>query len=248
MRQVCRYTALALVCCAITQVRVVAVAQGERPRVAIGNAGSAVATKPGEADGASSPALTGERRPLYRLHKSDVVEIQFDIVPEFNQIQGIQPDGFLALRDCAPIAAEGMTLAELQDAVGKAYADTLNDPKITIILKDFDKPYFIATGEVLRPGKYELRADTTVAEGLAIAGGLNGQAKHSQVVLFRHVSADRVESHLIDVKRMLKSRDLEEDIHLKPGDFLFVPQNTISKIRKFMPASNLGMYWNGAQY
>jgi polysaccharide export outer membrane protein len=177
-----------------------------------------------------------------------VVEIQFDIVPEFNQIQGIQPDGFLALRDCAPIAAEGMTLAELQDAVGKAYADTLNDPKITIILKDFDKPYFIATGEVLRPGKYELRADTTVAEGLAIAGGLNGQAKHSQVVLFRHVSADRVESHLIDVKRMLKSRDLEEDIHLKPGDFLFVPQNTISKIRKFMPASNLGMYWNGAQY
>lgn len=248
MKWVCRYSALALVCCAIAQVRVVAVAQGERPRVAIGNAGYAVATKSGEADGASSPALTGERRPLYRLHKSDVVEIEFDVVPEFNQTQIIQPDGLLALRDCAPIAAEGMTLPELQSAVRQAYAETLNDPKITIALKDFDKPYFIATGEVLHPGKYELRADTTVAEALAIAGGLSGQAKHSQVVLFRHVASDRVESHVIDIKRMLKTRELAEDLQLKPGDFLYVPQNIISKIRRFMPASNLGLYWNGAQY
>src|SRR5205823_5837485 len=48
------------------------------------------ATDTGLADGngnlnLKSPSLTGVRRPLYRLHKSDVVEVQFTFSPEFNQ-------------------------------------------------------------------------------------------------------------------------------------------------------------------
>jgi len=39
-----------------------------------------------------------------------------------------------------------------------------------------------------------------------------------------------------------------EDAHLKPGDLLFVPQNTISKIRRYLPAQSFGMYWNPAQF
>jgi hypothetical protein len=47
---------------------------------------------------------------------------------------------------------------------------------------------------------------------------------------------------------MLKSRNLGEDFHLEPGDMLFVPQNTISKIRRYLPAPNLSMYLNPAQF
>ena len=51
-------------------------------------------------------------------------------------------------------------------------------------------------------------------EAVAIAGGFTQQAKHSQVVLFRRVSLDVAEAHLIDVKKMLNSRTLVEDWHL----------------------------------
>jgi protein involved in polysaccharide export with SLBB domain len=87
-----------------------------------------------------------------------------------------------------------------------------------------------------------------VTDGVAIAGGFTEQAKHSQVVLFRRVSGEQVETRLLDVKQMLKSRNLGEDIYLKPGDMLFVPQNTISKIRRYLPTSNFGTYVNPGQF
>lgn len=248
MRRVGTLTVLALACCLLQQVLVVAVAQEKRPRVAIEDAGRAAATKPGVADGAWSPALTGERRPLYRLRDSDVLEIAFTFAPEFNQTVTIRPDGFITPKGVDELYVQGMTVPEVREALRNLYAATLNDPEVTVVLANFDKPYFIATGEVTHPGKYELRGDTTVTEALAIAGGFTGNAKHSQVVLFRRSSPEQVEARLLDVKRMLKSRHLEEDARLMPGDLLFVPQSTIAKIRRYMPTSSLGMFWNPAQY
>jgi hypothetical protein len=51
-----------------------------------------------------------------------------------------------------------------------------------------------------------------------------------------------MEAHLLDVKKMLKSRDLTEDVHLRPGDMIFVPQNRISKISRYLPTTSLGLY------
>jgi len=47
---------------------------------------------------------------------------------------------------------------------------------------------------------------------------------------------------------MLNSRQLREDMHLRSGDLLFVPQNLISKIRQFLPASNLSLYSTPTQF
>src|SRR5579864_3471738 len=71
-----------------------------------------VAAKPGRADGLGNPLLGGERRPLYRLRTSDVVEVTFTVSPEFNQILTVQPDGYLALKDAGLVIAEGLTLPE----------------------------------------------------------------------------------------------------------------------------------------
>jgi polysaccharide export outer membrane protein len=100
----------------------------------------------------------------------------------------------------------------------------------------------IAGGEVERPGKYDLRSDITLTEAVALAGGFNDRSKHSQVILFRRVNTEIVESHLVDVKSLMKSRNLSEDIHLMPGDFVFVPQNTLSKIKRFLPTSDMSLY------
>jgi protein involved in polysaccharide export with SLBB domain len=47
---------------------------------------------------------------------------------------------------------------------------------------------------------------------------------------------------------MLASRNLEEDFELQPGDLLFVPQNRISKIRKYLPVSSLSTFFTPAQF
>ena len=206
------------------------------------------ASNPGQADGKGDPALGGERHPLYRLSTSDTFEVNFTFSPEFNQTLTVQPDGYVALRGAGPVLAEGLSVGELQKAIAKAYLGFLHDPEVTVTLKEFEKPYFLASGEVSRPGKYELRGDLTVTEAVAIAGGFTQQARHSQVVLFRRISLDVAEAHLVDAKRMLNSRNLREDWHLRPGDFIFVPQSRISKVRKFVPASAMNWYLNPLQF
>jgi polysaccharide biosynthesis/export protein len=205
-------------------------------------------TQSGIAGGLGDPVLGGDRHPLYRLSKSDVVDANFTFSPDFNQSLTVQPDGFVVLRGAGTLLAEGLTLPELQQAVSNAYRSFLHQPEITLTLKDFTKPYFLASGQVARPGKYELRGDLTVNEAIAIAGGFTPQARHSQVVLFRRVSADVAETHVLDLKKMLDSRNLREDLPLRPGDFIFVPQSRISKIRKFVPTNSMSWYMNPLQY
>ncbi|MGC2474606.1 MAG: polysaccharide biosynthesis/export family protein [Candidatus Sulfotelmatobacter sp.] len=206
------------------------------------------ATKPGKADGRRNPMLGGERRPLYRLRPSDVAEVTFTVAPEFNQILTVQPDGYVMLKDVGPLDAEGLTMPEFAEAVQKAYRGYLHDPEAAVVLKDFERPYFIVGGQVGKPGKYEMRSDTTVAEAVQIAGGFTSEAKHSQVVLFRRVNDDLMETRVLDLKKMLKQSSLKEDAHLRPGDLIFVPQNTISKIARFMSKPSVSMYMNSSQF
>lgn len=213
-------------------------------------AGGSITTaeKAGGADGLGNPLLGGQRHPLYRLQPSDVVEITFVVAPEFNQTLTVQPDGYVMLRDAGMLDVQGRNMQEFTEAVQKAYRGYLHDPEVAVALKEFERPYFIVGGEVGKPGKYELRSDTTVAEAVQIAGGLTQQSKHSQVVLFRRVNDDLVETRLLNLKKMLKGRSLKEDAHLLPGDLVFVPQNSISKIARFLSKPSVSMYMNSPQF
>jgi polysaccharide export outer membrane protein len=224
-------------------------AQKDRSDTATGAATAApIGQSTGAAGDVMSLGLTGERRPLYRLCKSDVIQVSFTFSPEFDQTVTVQPDGYIVLKGVGSIFVESATLAEASNAVRGAYALMLHEPEVTLTLKDFEKPYFIATGEVGHPGKYELRSETTVTEAVAIAGGFTQQAKHSQVVLFRRVSEQFAETRVLNIKQALRARKLDEDVRLRPGDLVYVPQNQISKVRKFIPIPSLGMYYNPASF
>jgi polysaccharide biosynthesis/export protein len=189
----------------------------------------------------ASAAASGfqERHPRYRLRKGDSFELDFAMTPDFNQTVSVQPDGYITLKAAGSVFVEGQTLPELTETLKTAYANVLHEPVIAISLKDFEKPYFIASGQVVKPGKYDLRSDLTVTEAVAIAGGLSDKAKHSQVVLFHPVPGGGFQAKLINVKKLLASRDLSEDVQLQPGDMLYVPQNAFSKIRPFLPNSSV---------
>lgn len=168
------------------------------------------------------------------------MDLHFPFTPEFDQTVTVQPDGYISLRGVGDVHVEGQTVPELTQKLQSSYQTILHDPIISIVLKDFEKPYFIVGGEVSRPGKYDLRGDTTVVQALQIAGGLGEDAKHSNVYLFRRVSNDWVETTKLNVKKMLHSGELAEDLHLRPGDMVFVPKSTMGKIRRYIPAPSAG--------
>jgi polysaccharide export outer membrane protein len=211
-----------------------------------GSTGMAVA-KTGQADGTGNPRLEG-RRPLYRLNRSDVVALSFTLSPEFDQTLTIQPDGYVTLKDAGPVLGQGLTVEEFRLAVGRAYTGYLHDPQVAVALKEFEHPYFVAGGEVGKPGKYELRADTSIMEAVEIAGGFTHEARHSQVLLFRRVNDDLVEAHVFNLKKMLKEKSLGEASQLRPGDLVFVPQNSISKIGQYLSKPALSMYVSSTQF
>jgi len=192
--------------------------------------------------GSTTQPAFAQRAERYQLRKSDSFEIDFALSPELNQAITVQPDGYITLRSAGTIPAEGLTIPELTEKIREAYLGILHDPIITIELKDFDKPYFIASGQLGKPGKYDLRSDLTITEAVAVAGGFTEASKHSQVVLFRPGQNGMTEARIINVKKMLKSHDLAEDIHLKPGDMIFVPQNQYSKISRYLPTTSLALY------
>jgi polysaccharide export outer membrane protein len=181
---------------------------------------------------ASAPVLH-ERDARYQLRRGDSFDIEFAFSPEMNQTVTVQPDGYITAKVIGGLRAEGLTIPQLTDSLKSAYAHILNDPVITIVLKDFEKPYFIAAGQLGRPGKYDLRSDLTVTEAVAIAGGFNDKAKHSEVVLFRPAPNGMFETRIINVKKLLASRELSEDVHLQPGDLLFVPRTKFQRFSGF---------------
>lgn len=188
------------------------------------------------------------RAPRYRIRASDSMDLVFALSPEFNQAVTVQPDGYIALQSAGTILAQGLTVPELAKAITRAYAGILHDPVVTIELKDFDKPYFIAEGQVIKPGKYDLRSDLTLTQGVAIAGGFNERAKHSQVVLFRQLPDGSYHARVVNVKKLLAARNLNEDIPLRPGDVLYVPQSRFSRIRPYIPSTTMGAYMGTQAY
>lgn len=188
------------------------------------------------------------RHPRYQLRKGDSFDLDFSLSPEFNQTVAVQPDGYVTLKGAGSVFVEGQTVPELTETLKAAYAKILHDPLITVVLKDFEKPYFIAAGQVGKPGKYDLRSPTTVSEAVAIAGGFNEKSKHSQVVLFHPTSDGVFAARLLNVKKLLASRNLSEDLYLQPGDMLYVPQNAYSKIERYIPSANMGAYLSPTQF
>jgi polysaccharide biosynthesis/export protein len=209
------------------------------------NAVSAVASSVGApAVGNSHPSddrpALQQRNPRYQVMRDDVLNISFPLSPELNQTVTIQPDGYITLLNAGSVFVQGMTVPELTEALKKAYANTLHDPIIDVDLKDFQKPFFVVSGQVAKPGQYDLRYDTTVTQAIAVAGGLMPTAK-TQLFIFHRVSSGWVQVNKFNLKEILDGKNISEDAFLKPGDMIFVPEKFITNFRKYVPYT-LGLY------
>lgn len=182
---------------------------------------------------ASVPQLE-TRDPRYRINKTDVLSVNFLFTPEYDQNLQVQPDGYVIPRGISQLKAEGMTIPEFTEALQQAYGKLLHDPVITVLPTNVVPAYFIVGGEVHNPGRYTFQGDTTMSQAITLGGGFTPYAKHSQVILFRRINNEWVEGRRVDLKHMLNNGNLAEDIHLQPGDMIYVPKNTISKIPQWL--------------
>jgi polysaccharide biosynthesis/export protein len=187
------------------------------------------------------PALQ-QRNPRYQVMRDDILNISFPIAPELNQTVTIQPDGYITLLNVGSVFVQGMTVPEVTDAIAKAYAKVLHEPIINVNLQDFQKPFFVVTGQVAKPGQYDLRYDLTVSEAIAISGGLLPTAR-TQLLIYHRVSAGWMEVKRYNLKDFLNGKNVNEDAEVKPGDMIFIPEKAITNFRKYVPY-NLGLYAN----
>jgi polysaccharide biosynthesis/export protein len=183
---------------------------------------------------ASDRPRLAERNPRYKINRSDILNLSFPLSPEFNQTVTVQPDGYITLQGAGSICILGMTVPETSEAIKKAYARVLHEPIVDVDLKDFQKAYFIVTGQVTKPGQYDLRYDLTASQAIAIAGGFMPTAK-TQVFLYHRSSDGWVQARELKLKDFLHGKNVAEDVEIHPGDLIFVPEKTITKVRKYIP-------------
>jgi protein involved in polysaccharide export with SLBB domain len=196
-----------------------------------GNPNGAVAQQAGRPD-APLPGFT--ERHHYTLRPGDVVELKFPFTPEFDQLVTVRPDGYISLREGQDLYVAGMDINSLRAAVRDQYSKVLRDPAIAAELKQFEKPYFIAGGDLNNPGKYELSEDLTLGKAVQIAGGLRRGAKPTEVYVFRYEGGTIRDVRKASVKKLYERASLAEDLPIQPGDMIYVPRTTLSKLQDFI--------------
>lgn len=81
-------------------------------------------------------------------------------------------------------------------------------------------------GEVARPGRYRLKGEMRVLDALLVAGGLTERASVTQARLVR---ATR-EAESLHLDSLLLRQEMSRNIVLRPGDSLFIPEETDNKV------------------
>ena len=184
-----------------------------------------------------------EHDPRYRLQPTDVLDIHYRYTPEYDQTVTVQADGFVSLPIVGDLKLQGLTLNQVKTAILEKARLRLKDPEITLVLKEFEKPYFVVGGQVDKPGRFDMRGSVTALEAIQMAGVFkDASAKHSQVVLFRKIGPDLAKTQILNLKTAMTGSSTEPNIELRPGDMLIVPQNKISKIERVVKIGNIGAY------
>lgn len=182
-------------------------------------------------------------RSRYRLHTGDTLVLEFRLSPEINQTVMIGPDGFVDLNVAGAVKMAGLTMTEAHDLIIKLDSSRLNDPELNLQLKDFQRPYIVVAGQVINPRQIEMREDMTAIQAVMLAGGFKDSAKETKIVVFRRLNSktDMAEVRVLNLHRLQKTSQLEQDLSLEPGDIIYVPENVTTQFGKIMRIPNFSM-------
>jgi polysaccharide biosynthesis/export protein len=182
---------------------------------------------------AGAPAFAQQESLL--IGPGDMVHIVILDAPELEQHSRVTDAGEIPLLMGGNVKVVGLTPEQAADAIGKYLVNQhyLVDPRISVTVEQYAAQNISILGEVRLPGAYPVTAPKTVAEALALAGGLMPDADRN-IVIQRHGTGELItyyssnsptatpDSATAGLKPVNASALRQRDTMVYPGDSLRV--------------------------
>ncbi|HEY8210868.1 MAG TPA: polysaccharide biosynthesis/export family protein [Myxococcaceae bacterium] len=163
----------------------------------------------------------------YRIGREDVLDISVWRDPELSRMMPVRPDGFVSLPIVGDVAAAGRTPVELAADIQKKLQPYVQEPRVTVLVREVNSARVYVTGEVAHPGAYPLRGRVSVLQAIALAGGFTDFAdRDGMMVVRKGQQAGQIPVRYTDLvtdERKSSQESLDLDVDLMPGDTVVVP-------------------------
>ena len=211
-----------------------------------GNA-SAGSTQTVTAEGALPPpdttdyagAYTGVSE--YRIGPNDQLEISVFQVPELNRTVRVNTGGQISLPLVGVVLAGGRNTQELEAQLTTKLSETyLQNPQVSVFVKEFASQKVTLEGAFSQPGIYPLTGKTSLLQVIAMARGLTEMADENGIVVFRTVNGQRMAAafRLKDIRS-----GKAEDPQIYGDDVVVVEQSgsktALRRLMQSLPILNL---------
>ncbi|MGH9387868.1 MAG: polysaccharide biosynthesis/export family protein [Vicinamibacterales bacterium] len=194
-------------------------------QLAVGLNASAQST--GSPNGRPPAAVpTAVAAPLdYVIGPDDILTISFWRDKDLSAEVVVRPDGKVSLQLINEVQAAGLTPEQLRVSVTQAASKFVEDPTVTVVVKQINSRKVFVVGQVNKPGTYMLGGPMTVVQMIAVAGGLTDFADRENIVIVRAERRPDGEplSVRINYSDLMKRKNLKQNVDLKPGDTIMVP-------------------------
>jgi polysaccharide export outer membrane protein len=186
-------------------------------------------TKPAAAPAAAAkpaPAPPGITPPPdYLIGAGDVLIVTFWMEPDMTDANAVvRPDGMITLPLLNDVTAAGLKPEELRDRLAELSKKTLlEDPRVTVGVRAINSRKVFVVGSVQKPGPYDLLAPLDVMSLLSIAGGLREFTDGKKIRILRDEGGKQT-SLLFNYREVEEGKNLSQNIQLKPGDRVIVPE------------------------
>lgn len=168
--------------------------------------------------------------PDYIIGPEDILEITVWKNADLSKQVQVRPDGRISLPLLGDISAVAKTPVQLTDEISAGLRMYMENPTVSIMIKEVNSYQIYVLGEVNKPGKYPLKSKTTLLQGITVAGGFTAMAARNKIVIFRF-SNDRGGESLTKLRASYDDivvRDgSSQNMELKPGDQIVVPSETM---------------------
>jgi polysaccharide biosynthesis/export protein len=139
----------------------------------------------------------------YRIGPNDLIEFDIFGVPDMKRTVRVNASGVVSLPLIGPAAVAGMTTGQAEAMLAKRYqADYLQNPQVSLFIKEFTSQRITIEGAVARPGIYPVTGELTLLRALALAGGGAQYAMLSEVMLFRSGSSATSNTEMFDLEKI----------------------------------------------
>ena len=166
----------------------------------------------------AQPAAVG---PQYKLGPEDVVKVSVWENKELTLDLVVRPDGKISMPLIQDVVAEGQTATELADTIQQRLLNFIKEPQVSVIVLQVNAPKYFVIGNVVKPGTYSLRSDTSILQALALAGGFTQFASPRSIKLIRN-TAGKQEVRKVNYYNLI-DEDGKGNYLLRSGDTVVVP-------------------------